>query len=133
MAQYPACLRTLLTLLIVLTGVSASQAGLFGRWRTTYNYAALPGSYTACGERFGNRPAGNRANCLHGSEARDRRGCRYGAGHRSGLCASDGRFFRLEHLAAKFMGLRQVPAVFQLIGNGINSLMRPSAVWPWGG
>ncbi|MGA2255875.1 MAG: hypothetical protein ABSG53_14610 [Thermoguttaceae bacterium] len=40
MNRYPTCLRALLTLLIVLTGVSASQAGLFGRWRTGYYYPA---------------------------------------------------------------------------------------------
>jgi hypothetical protein len=32
------CLRTLLTLVVVLTGVSISQAGPFGRWRARYDY-----------------------------------------------------------------------------------------------
>ena len=45
MTRYPICLRTVLTLLIVVSGVSASQAGLFGRWRNggDYNYY-----YSAC-------------------------------------------------------------------------------------
>jgi hypothetical protein len=38
MTRFSTCFRTLLTLLIVLTGVSASQAGLFARWRTRYYY-----------------------------------------------------------------------------------------------
>ncbi|MGO9108680.1 MAG: hypothetical protein ACLP9L_05555, partial [Thermoguttaceae bacterium] len=38
----PIFLRTLLTLLIVLTGVSVSNAGLFGRWRARYDYPARP-------------------------------------------------------------------------------------------
>ncbi len=42
MTRSQTCLRTLLTLLIVLTGVSASQAGLFGRWRARYDYAPCP-------------------------------------------------------------------------------------------
>ncbi len=42
MTRYSTCLRTLLTLLLVLTGVSASEAGLFGRWRARYDY------YTPC-------------------------------------------------------------------------------------
>jgi hypothetical protein len=36
------CLRTLLTLVLVLTGISVSQAGLFGRWRAQYDYPACP-------------------------------------------------------------------------------------------
>ena len=42
MTRYPTCLRTLLALLIVLTGVSASEAGLFGRWRARYDYYYYP-------------------------------------------------------------------------------------------
>ena len=40
MTRYLTCLRTLLPLLIVLTAVSASEAGLFGRWRTRNDYYA---------------------------------------------------------------------------------------------
>jgi len=42
MTRFSTLLRTLLTLLLVLTGVSASQAGLFGRWRARYDYPASP-------------------------------------------------------------------------------------------
>ncbi len=42
MTRYSMCLRTLLTLVIVLAGVSASQAGLFGRWRARYDSPACP-------------------------------------------------------------------------------------------
>jgi len=38
MTRYLLCLRTLLALCVVLAGVSASQAGLFGRWRACYDY-----------------------------------------------------------------------------------------------
>ncbi len=47
MARYPTFLRSLLTLLIVLTGVSVSQAGLFGRWRARYNNPPPPPAATA--------------------------------------------------------------------------------------
>ena len=42
MTKYSTCFRTLLTLSIVLAAVSASQAGLFGRWRTRYDAPACP-------------------------------------------------------------------------------------------
>jgi len=37
MNRYSTCLRIVLTLLLVLSGVSASHAGLFGRWRARYD------------------------------------------------------------------------------------------------
>ncbi len=40
MARYSTCFRTLLAFAIVLTAVSASQAGLFARWRARYDYPA---------------------------------------------------------------------------------------------
>ena len=38
MTRYSTCLRILLAQLIVLAGVSVSEAGLFGRWRVYYDY-----------------------------------------------------------------------------------------------
>jgi len=46
MSRYPICLRSLLTLLILMTGVSASEAGLFGRWRARNDYTYYV--YTPC-------------------------------------------------------------------------------------
>ena len=40
MSRYSTSLQTLLALAIVLTAVSASQAGLFARWRARYDYPA---------------------------------------------------------------------------------------------
>ncbi len=42
MTSYATFLRSLLTLLLVLSGVSASQAGLFGRWRARRDYQTSP-------------------------------------------------------------------------------------------
>ena len=42
MTRYLTCLRTILALLLVLTAVSASEAGLFGRWRNRTDYYYPP-------------------------------------------------------------------------------------------
>ena len=42
MTRYATCLQIVLSLVIVLMGVSASQAGLFGRWRPRYDSAVYP-------------------------------------------------------------------------------------------
>jgi len=42
MVRYSTSLRTLLTLSIVFAGVSASEAGLFGRWRACSDEPARP-------------------------------------------------------------------------------------------
>ena len=38
MTRYPTCVRALVTLSILLTGVSASEAAVFGRWRDCNDY-----------------------------------------------------------------------------------------------
>jgi hypothetical protein len=66
MIRYSTCLRTLLTVLIVLAGLSSSEAGLFGRWRRRSEVSARPTATVATPSAAAISPVGQPATSAAG-------------------------------------------------------------------
>ncbi len=66
MIRYSTCLRTLVTLLIVLAGFSTSEAGLFGRWRWRSEVPARTTVTVATPPAAGISPTGQPATSMAG-------------------------------------------------------------------